>query len=1036
MNLLKQINNVASIANVANKLLSSSITILLLMLSTHTQAEDIELYISNGETNASIRPQVLIIFDTSGSMQSNTVGEEEDSPTRLAVAKESVINLIESSPNVDFGLQVFNRNDVGFRSGGRIVSGIQQLDDTSELTNIIRDLNGKGFTPLCESLYEASLYFSGGAIDFGNDDPFRAPGRDRTIESEGRYITPLSPCLERAYVILITDGAPTRDAGANNKVKALSETLSNDDAFSYSLSGSSFLPALAGWMNNNDVNIDIAGIQKIVTHTIGFSEGVSLSAQLLLEETARRGGGSFVSAEDGTSLTAALQGFITAISSGNNSLTSASVAPNNFDRTETLDSVYYAVFEPELGPRWHGNLKKYKVVNDIQQGVNGVAAINETTGGFSELVKSYWSTSVDGNLVSEGGVAEMLRNKPLRKIYTNIGRNNALKPLTYNAIVTESATNSESFNTTNKIINALNDVPSETPVDESDHEAEINNSLDWVHGFDVDNENTDTDTDTDTDKRLDIFGDPLHSKPVVINYGNDNIYIVVGTNHGVLHMFKDNGATVDEQWAFMPTDFLSNINKLRDNNSSNKIYGIDGAITTHIVDNNGNGTVDDDDKVWVFFGLRRGGSQYYAMDITNIEKPEIKWIIKNGDAGFNRLGQTWSQPKVIHSPLNIVDSKAAPVLVFGGGYDTSKDAGGVGGEDDEGNAIYMVDAATGTLKWSLSPGANTSINTAFNGKDSIPSSIATLDSDGDGLTDRLYAGDTGGNVWRIDMPGSVVNDVSVFKLANLGKGDSTFEGSNLNTIDRRFFNEPSIVRAYITETITTSTDTGINIIQQDVPYDAILIGSGDRSNPLGTDTQDVFFMIKDPHISTRTFSSESTPALPIDPIEIADLQDYTDNPFLSTFGMDREVLSLEVSSLSGWYINLEQGEGEKSSSSALVINNIVYFTTYTPPEDDLNICTIANGRGFLYAVDLSLGIGRFNEGNRSTYISDDFLDTPTLIINREIHDTPVPDPETGLDTEEVRTTFSSTGSIIVGQKIIDAPLMPQTTRTYLYIEED
>ena len=39
--------------------------------------------------------------------------------------------------------------------------------------------------------------------------------------------------------------------------------------------------------------------------------------------------------------------------------------------------------------------------------------------------------------------------------------------------------------------------------------------------------------------RGDIFGNPLHSKPVAIDYGNGDIRILIGTNAGFLHMFKD-----------------------------------------------------------------------------------------------------------------------------------------------------------------------------------------------------------------------------------------------------------------------------------------------------------------------------------------------------------------------------------------------------------------------------------------------------------------------------------------------------------------
>ncbi len=83
----------------------------------------------------------------------------------------------------------------------------------------------------------------------------------------------------------------------------------------------------------------------------------------------------------------------------------------------------------------------------------------------------------------------------------------------------------------------------------------------------------------------------------------------------------------------------------------------------------------------------------------------------------------------------------------------------------------MVDAENGTLKWSL---------TSSQFEDSIPSAIGTLDSDADGLTDRLYVGDTGGNVWRVDMPDTDTSKFSLFQLASFGHATS-------NEDDRRFF---------------------------------------------------------------------------------------------------------------------------------------------------------------------------------------------------------------------------------------------------------
>jgi type IV pilus assembly protein PilY1 len=348
----------------------------------------------------------------------------------------------------------------------------------------------------------------------------------------------------------------------------------------------------------------------------------------------------------------------------------------------------------------------------------------------------------------------------------------------------------------------------------------------------------------------------------------------------------------------------------------------------------------------------------------------------------------------------------------------------------------MVDAASGALKWNLLPSGGT---TTFAGTDSIPSSIGMLDSDGDGLVDRLYTGDTGGNVWRIDMPGSSPGDSSTpwtsFKLASLA-------GSSSAT-DYRFFSEPSIARTLITETFQSEyTDAdgvkSIVVRTQEKPYDAILLGSGDRSNPLGIDTKDRFFMIKDLFIKTQSMISSDLPD-DLKTISATDLYDYTNNPF-GKFTLpysaqekaDLEALQIAVSLKDGWFLDFTRS-GEKSSSAAIVINGIAYFTSFTPPslDPDVVTCELPNGQGWLYAVDLALGTKVYDwatedpksDDDRQTFISEQFLGSPTLIV--------IPKDDGDPDTDD-----DATGNIIVGRKIIPVGFNLSTLRTYLYIKEE
>jgi type IV pilus assembly protein PilY1 len=222
-----------------------------------------------------------------------------------------------------------------------------------------------------------------------------------------------------------------------------------------------------------------------------------------------------------------------------------------------------------------------------------------------------------------------------------------------------------------------------------------------------------------------------------------------------------------------------------------------------------------------------------------------------------------------------------------------------------------------------------------------------------------------------------------------------------------------------------------------VPYDAVLIGSGDRSNPLGTDTKDGLFMVKDSFIHTQTFSASTIPATP-PTISKTDLYNYTYNPFKDLVDLDHptpeqvselEDLQVAVSEQSGWYIDLEKS-GEKNSAAGLVINGVAYFTTYTPPAfgAPLVACQPPRGVGSIYAIDLALGVKRHNADNmrgddeRVVEIGDEWLGTPTLIV------LPTNESETGPADAE--------GDIIVGKTEFDTDFSLTTSRAYLYTTEN
>ena len=244
------------------------------------------------------------------------------------------------------------------------------------------------------------------------------------------------------------------------------------------------------------------------------------------------------------------------------------------------------------------------------------------------------------------------------------------------------------------------------------------------------------------------------------------------------------------------------------------------------------------------------------------------------------------------------------------------------------------------------------------------------------------------------------------------------------------------MRTFIAETIETEvTDkegvTSTITVHQEKPYDAILIGSGDRSNPLGTDTADSFFMIKDEHIVSQTFSATSTRSTPA-VLTKSDLFDFTTDRFAATMtSQERETLELEVSAKSGWFIDFTQ-TGEKNTSSAIVLNGIAYYTSFIPPEFSAVLvdCKPPTGKGRLYAVDLALGTKRY-DNKVLTELDGEFLDTPTIFSVGPPIDPDDPD-DSGIPAD-----YDSPVELLTGKEIVGPVNFKfNTKRTYLYLKEE
>ncbi|MFT4615540.1 MAG: type IV pilus assembly protein PilY1, partial [Bacteroidia bacterium] len=660
---------------------------------------------------------------------------------------------------------------------------------------------------------------------------------------------------------------------------------------------------------------------------------------------------------------------------------------------------------------WGGNIKRLDIsyIDDVAVLVdkNGLPAMDEATGLIKDNANTLWSSSADGPKVKTGGVGELLAASNLttraNHVYSNTGASNALELLN----PTNMTADAYGFDLLETLLNETGEA-----VDEAiagfladgiladqllfafwglANQTELNDTINWGLGYDLEDENQNGST---SDNRPWILGDILHSKPFIMNYGargsytqeNPDVRILAGTNAGFLHMFSNDDG--QEDWAFFPKELASVMTKRKENGASlEHVYGIDASVVVHTEDLNYDGTLDYavGDKAWMYFGLRRGGDYMYAMDISNPETPSMMWSISPDNDDFLEMGQTWSEPIIANIPGYYDNAgKSKPVLIFGAGYDPDKDdkdSLAVDNADDIGRGIYIVDAATGALVWSVTPADDGDTNMQETGLlHSVPAGVTVLDSNGDDLIDRIYFADTGGNLWRIDMPGNALpaSSQSTWFITKM----LTANGGTKAT-DRRFFVAPDVVRTdYLGQ-----------------PVDAILLGSGDRTNPAELDNlsditdpsvDNYFYMIRDQHVGPY-FTALDDDECDIDPghdfrcslpMAPSALYDVSDNDLQDGDADEQVAAQTALNNSAGWRMSLV-ANGEKALARSITIDGKVYFTTFSPDAQILNICEPLPGTGRLYNVDLLAGL-------RVRDFDDDGTYERFISVGGIIPDTPSP----------------------------------------------
>jgi type IV pilus assembly protein PilY1 len=351
-------------------------------------------------------------------------------------------------------------------------------------------------------------------------------------------------------------------------------------------------------------------------------------------------------------------------------------------------------------------------------------------------------------------------------------------------------------------------------------------------------------------------------------------------------------------------------------------------------------------------------------------------VIEGGTGNYASLGETWSRPLVTRVRVKCTvaacsdgdastpDSTSKVVLMFGGGYDPNQDTDVAPALDSMGNAIFMADPLTGQRLWWASKAAGSGAYLQIPKMNfSIPSDMTLLDTDGDGATDRIYVGDMGGQLFRIDLdnqldPGVSNGATSGYVFADIGCAADGFNSATVGTalLHDASGNCPGSTtkqskrRIYFQPDVAPITDTVFSVSAN---YDMVTFGSGDREDPLDFLTGDLSTPDTKEAVHNRIYAfrdydyvTGKPVTTPTSPLNESNLYNATANLLGTSTGAALTAEIALIKAKKGWYIDLKNHAtptdiampngltthwiGEKVLAAATIEDGVVKITTYTP----------------------------------------------------------------------------------------------------------
>jgi type IV pilus assembly protein PilY1 len=846
---------------------------------------------------------------------------------------------------------------------------------------------------------------------------------------------------EKAFVIIVTDGLPSRD---NFEDDPADTALGFVDFASppgpigliddYHVDGeiedpgaangaTYYLDDIAKYMYDKDFRPDLAGNQTIDTYTIGFATDTVTDDYL--ERTAVLGNGTFYKVVDGDELTLALIAALNDIIEKSASFTAATVPSA---RTKDGADFYQSFFFPRgRSAFWEGHIRAWTI--DAAGAIKGnespvpLCALDDPTPGecnsgpFRPDAVYFWDA------------AEEIPLPASRNLYvSDSGATNGSVPPAFNQTnITYQELGLDAFAAAPDPApnSPLYGIVGSTAINEMGLAAEIvEHARGCFFGTGV---LANVATPVGCAERPARLGDIFHSNAVAVRqpllkisnpgyisfknfYAARDRVLYAGTNAGFLEAFNT-GSWVVPGHHYVDGDVNSADVWIDDELPGNVGYNEDPS----------NGS---EWHTYLVGALREGGNHYYALDVTNPNQvsppldggnddyPRYAWEFPSesnvADQAF--MGESWSTPIITKVRLKRTDLPGQTVdrwvAIVTGGYDATSDpnpdavtttVSSYSAVSVKGRGIYIIDLKTGNVLAEKKFGsvADNQASMLY----SVVSTPSVLDINFDGVADVIYVGDMGGNLWKwaIHDPGEDrIHDGSglrtqpswPFKAFFTAAPATIGGGAGAVTYYKNFMFPPAA--AYSNGTLFLAFGSGERRnLQFEGDPDATELGENNR----------IYVMIdSDPY-------ETASPAFAT--LTEADLTDFSASAAAQTFANK------------GFFIRV--ADGEKFVTNIEIFSGEVIAATFTPTSG-VNPC-LARGVGELYVFDLETGAGHFTDGagnpDRSLSLGPGLPTDPKVSI--------------GVGGKDNRIVIEKSGSDI---EIIEAPNVNLNGATLYWREND